>query len=716
MPQMDRSPLDADLAGIDRLLAPTSIAMVGASNQSARIGGQVFANLARAFEGALYPIHPRDEEVQGYRAYASIADLPEPVDMAVVAVSADRLSEVMAQCGERGVGGATVITSGFAEAGPEGAKLQEGLADASRRTGVRVIGPNCIGYLNIGGGVMANFALSPAEPLPSGGPVALVSQSGGFGSYITTKAFLAGLRLGWFVSTGNEVDVTIAQVLRFLVERDDVGVLLAFSESLRDPEVFIETAQRAAELDKPMILLKAGRSEEASRAALSHTASVVGSARVFDAVCRQYGVVLVDTMEELLDLGMIFQNGRRARGNRIGIMTTSGGAGVLLADGAALEGLAVPEFPEGEQQELTEKMPKPFYGSTANPVDTTAQITAAPELYHDVLSSVVGSQAVDVATTVTWARPGAMNDAIIDVHQSTDKPFAVLSTDWMKEFQQAGVPTYTDPRRAIHALATLARHSLRSTPPAARFQPDQDRAGRVRGLLAEARARRERAVLESTAKQVLARYDIPVTREQFVFGLRDAGADEVVTAAEQLGGPVALKVMSYQLPHKSDVGAIRLNLRGADQVRRGYEEMLAETQRRVPDAIVSGVLVQEMAPARLEISCGIHRDPAFGPLIALGLGGVLIEVLSETVLLRPPFEQAAADAAVGRLLGGRLVAGRRGLSDSERDQLARTMVGLGELVLEVPEIAEADVNPIRVADGAALAADALLVLADEEAE
>jgi acyl-CoA synthetase (NDP forming) len=705
---------DSDaLASVGRLLAPKSIAMVGASNQQMRIGGRVFANLARAFDGPLYPVHPRDAEVQGYRAYPSVRELPEPVDMVVIAVPAEQVTGIVEQCGERGVGGATVITSGFAEAGGDGVKLQDELADAARRTGVRIVGPNCIGYLNMAGGVMANFALQPWEPLPPGGPVALVSQSGGFGSYITTKALLAGLGIGWFVSTGNETDVNIAQVLRFLVERDDVGVLLAFSETLRDPELFIETAQRAAELDKPLLVLKAGRSEEASRAALSHTASVVGSARVFDAVCRQYGVVLVDTMEELLDLGMIFQDGRRAEGNRIGIMTTSGGAGVLMADAAALEGLSVPEFTEEEQESIAAKMPQPFHGSAANPVDTTAQITAAPDLVKDVLGEVVAGSQVDVATTVTWAQPGPMNNRLIEVYQDTDKPFAVLSTAWMEDFQRAGVPTYTDPRRTVHALAAVAAHSMRSLPATPQFTPDARRAERVSGLLAQTRSLGERTVLESTAKQVLAAYDVPVTRETFVPEDGDTGAHQVAAAAAQLGGPVALKVMSYQLPHKSDVGAIRLGLTGHEQVAEGYEDMLAEVARTAPEAHLSGVLVQQMTAARVELSCGVHRDPVFGPMITLGLGGVLIEVLSETVLLRPPFAHAAARAAIGRLAGGRLVTGRRGLSDPERDQLARVMVGLGELVLEVPEVAEVDVNPIRVADGAALAADALIVLGED---
>ncbi|MEV8635627.1 acetate--CoA ligase family protein [Streptosporangium sp. NPDC051023] len=691
-------------SALDRLLSPRSIAMVGASNSPTRIGGTVFANLLRAFPGDVHPVHPKDEVVQGRQAFRTVAELPEPVDMAVIAVPAPAVVGVVAECAARGIGGATVITSGFAEAGPEGLALQDRLTEVARETGIRVIGPNCIGYMNTHGGVMANFMVTVDEPLPTPGPVALVSQSGGFGSYITNKAVLAGLRLGWFVSTGNEADVNVANVLRHLVERPEVGVLLSFAETLRDPEVFIETARRAAELDKPLVLLKAGRSEEAARAAMSHTASIVGSAGVLDAVCRQYGVFVASTMEELLDLGTIFQDGRRARGDRVVVMTSSGGAGVLLADEAGLAGLSVPVLPEEEQQALAEKMPVPFYGSTANPVDTTAQTTAMPEAYRKVLFSVANSPSTDMLAAVTWARPGPANDAIVEMYRSTDKPVAILSTAWSEQFQAAGVPTYTDPRRAMVALAALARQSChRPASGPAGFTADGDRARHVRELLADAGA--ETTLLESTGKRILAEYGVPVTREEQV-----STADAAVEAAERIGGPVALKVMSYQLPHKSDVGAIRLGLRGADAVRAGYLEMLAEVTAREPEARIEGVLVQQMVPARMELTCGVNRDPVFGPMVALGLGGVLVEVLSEAVLLRPPFDADAAGAALRELLGGRLVTGRRGLSEPEREAVARIMVGLGELALELDEVTEVDVNPLRVADDAVYAADALIVV------
>lgn len=692
-----------DAPTLDRLLAPRSIAMVGASNNLNSIGGLVFANLKRSFQGALHPVHPKDPLVQDCIAYASVAQLPEAVDLVLIAVASHAVEGVVEQAIALGVGGIVLLSSGFAEAGPEGIALQQRIAEKARAGGVRVIGPNCIGYLNIANGVMANFALTPDEPLPPGGGVALVSQSGGFGSYLTTKGLLTGLQLGWFVSTGNELDVNIAAVLRFLVERAEVKVLLAFSETLRDPEVFIEAARRAHELGKPLVMLKAGRSEAAAKAAMSHTASVVGAADVFDAVCRQYGVIIAHSMEEMLDLGMIFQDGRRVEGNRLAIMTSSGGTGVLLADEAGLSGLEVPTFPAHEQDQMLSVLHTPFFGSVANPVDTTAAVR--PDSITALQALISASPSVDMIATVTWARATEAAKELAALYKRTRKPLAVLSTDLIDILKDAGVPTYTDPQRLAHALAALHRYSCRPALPANAAVPcNAQRAQDAREHLQL--PAQERVLMEAQGKRLFALYDIPLTEEVWVHD-----EDAAVQAAEQIGAKVVLKVMSYQLPHKSDVGALRLGLQGEDEVRAAYRDMLQEVQRRAPHAQLDGVLVQKMVPARLELTCGLQRDPIFGPMVAVGLGGVLVEQLAETTLLRPPFDRDTARRALGQLLGGRLVQGRRGLSSDEQDQIADIMIGVGTLALELEEVSEIDINPIRVDAGKAYAADALVVLA-----
>ncbi|MET0274255.1 MAG: acetate--CoA ligase family protein [Phenylobacterium sp.] len=688
---------------LDRLLAPRSIAIIGASNRLPGIGGYVTANVARAFDGPIYPVNPREAEIQGLKAYASIADLPRDIDLAMIVVPSAGVAEVLEACAAQGIGGVVIITSGFAEVGGAGVELQAQVAAIVARTGLKVIGPNCIGFMNLADGVMANFVLDPTDPLPRGGPVALVSQSGGLGGYMVRKALYAGLDLGWFVSTGNEVDVNIAAVLRLIVERDDVKVLLGACEALRDPDVFIETALRAAELDKPFILLKAGRSEEAALAAQAHTGSMVGSAEAFDAVCRQYGVFSVGSLEEMLDLGVMFQGGRRAKGRRAGIITGSGGAGVILADACILEGLAVPLLPAADQKLLLDLMPQPFMGSVANPVDVTAQALAKPGAFEGVLRGVAASEEVDVIAPVIIGNP-TLPDMYIRSHRATDKPVAFVSTILPTSLLDAGVPAYTDPRRAARALSAMASFSLRA-PPTRRppSPPDEARRAAARAIL---NAPREGdTLMEVDSKKLLALYGAPVTREALA-----RSADEAVAAAAELGGKVALKAMSYALPHKSDVGGVRLGLAGADDVREAYAGLLADVARNAPDAKVEGVLVQEMAPARLEILCGMTRDPVWGPIVAVGLGGVLVEVLGQAALLQAPFTASDVEEALKGLMGGRLLSSKRGLDTAELDAVSRLAVALGQAALDLPEISEIDVNPVRVANGAALAADGLIVV------
>lgn len=691
-------------SSLTRLLQPKSIAIIGASNRMPGIGGYVTANIVRAFKGPVYPVNPRETEIQGVKAWARVEDLPRDIDLAMIVVPAEAVPAVLEACAAQGVGGVVIITSGFAEVGEAGAELQARVAAIVARTDIRVAGPNCIGFMNLADGVMANFVLDPTDAIPAGGPVALVSQSGGFGGYMVRKALTAGLNVGWFVSTGNEVDVNISAVLRELVERDEVRVLLAFSETLRDPDLFIETALRAQELDKPFVVLKAGRSQAAARAAQAHTGSMVGSAQAFDAVCRQYGVFSVATLEEMLDLGLIFQGGRRARGRRVGIITGSGGAGVMLTDACVLEGMSVPELPAAEQAQLLALMPQPFMGSVANPVDVTAQALANPGTLEAVLHGVPASDAVDMVAPVIIGNP-THPEMYIRAHRGTDKPVAYVSTLLPTSLLDAGVPAYTDPRRAAHALAANATFSLRKkrTQRVEMMAPDTVRVTRARAILSAPRD--GDALLESQSKQLLALYGAPVTRETLCHS-----ADEAVAAAAQLGGKVALKVASWALPHKSDVGGVRLGLTGEAEVRAAWDEMLAEVARKAPEARIEGVLVQEMAPARLEVLCGMTRDPVFGPIVVVGLGGVLVEVLSQTVLLQAPFEAADVLEALAGLLDGRLFTARRGLEPAEADAIARLAVALGAAALELPEIVEIDVNPVRVADGRALAADALVVV------
>jgi len=701
---MNATPLTMRSA-LDRHFTPRAIAIVGASNRMPGIGGFLMANVARAFSGEIYPVNPRETEIQGRKAYASVADLPRDIDLAMIVVPAPGVPQVLEACAAQGIPAAVIITSGFSEVGAAGLALQQEVAAIVARTGIRVTGPNCIGFMNLTDGVMANFIVGPDEPMPGGGPVALISQSGGLGGYMVRRAFHTGLNLGWFVSTGNEVDLSISACLRHMVERDDIRVLLGACEGLRDLDLFIDTAVRAAELDKPFVVLKAGRSDAAAKAAEAHTGSMVGSAAAFDAICRQYGVFSVRSLEEMLDLGVIFQNGRRAKGRRVGIVTSSGGAGVVLADSCTMEGLEVPELPTAEQAALLELMPQPFLGSVANPIDVTAQVLGNAGLFEQVMTGVPASDGIDIVAPVIIGDPAP--DMYIRVYQTTTKPLAFVSTQLPTSLLEAGIPAYTDTLRQAHALSALADFSLRNPRTSRPAAPPEDptRIAAARAILAGPHG--SNTLMEVDSKALLALYGAPVTREEMC-----RSADDAVAAAERIGGKVALKVMSYALPHKSDVGGVRLGLSGADEVREGYAGLIADVARHAPDARIEGVLVQEMAPARLEILCGMKRDPAFGPIVAIGLGGVMVEIMAQAAVLHAPFDAADVRIALAGLLDGRLLSSKRGLNPEEFDAVARLAVALGHTALELPEIMEIDVNPVRVADGAALAADALIVVGD----
>ncbi|MGL3150362.1 acetate--CoA ligase family protein [Microbacterium sp. A82] len=689
----------AHTTDLTRLLSPRSIAIIGASDKPGRIGTQMLTNIASMFTGDIYPVNPRAEELLGHRAYADITSLPDGIDMAIIAVPAELAVPAVEQLAAKGVGGVTLLTSGFSEAGEEGIARQQALNEIIERTGVHLLGPNCIGYMNLHDGVMANFAIPPGTKIPDPGPVALVSQSGGFSSFITAASMRAGIRLGYFVSTGNEAGVVLAEAVEHLVERDEVNTVLVFSESLKKPEILIRAARRARELDKPIVLLKTGRTEEAARAAMSHTASIAGSAAVLDAVCEQHGIHVVHSMEELVDLGLAFQDGRRMPKGDVSIITASGGAGVLLTDGAASNGLKVSQPPTDAVESIAAQMPQPFYGSIENPFDLTAQVTASPDTLGNVLETVRDIDAYDAMAVVTWALDYPGNDRLIEIYRSTEKPVFVLCTGYMDKFYAAGVPIYLDPARLMRSMAAVAKHS--QGPPLDTATAEDRAPRRVE------RSTGVRSLLEHDGKTLLSSYGVSVTRERMV-----ADADAAVAFAKELGVPVAIKAMSYAIQHKTEYGAVRLGLTAAD-LPQAMEEMLAEVAAKAPDARIEGVLVQEMVPARLEMTVGLQRDPVFGPVVAVGLGGVTVEIMAAAVLLHAPFSFETAKRIIRGLLGGRIQTAARGLDEAELDELARIAVAVGELAVDDPSITELDVNPVRVNDGKAVAADALIVFEDD---
>jgi acetate---CoA ligase (ADP-forming) len=690
----------ASQAGVQRLFSPESVAVVGASE--AGLGSMVFENLHRDFPGRLYPVHPKRSEVHGVKAYPTVDDLPEPVDMAVVLTPAATVPDIIERSAKRGIGGAVVLAAGFAEAGAEGKTAQQRMTDTARAHAFPIVGPNCNGFYNGAKQVAATFAIPVEMDRPKLGPVAVVSQSGGFGSYILLKAITAGLHASWYLSTGNESDMTVARSLRYMIEQPEVGVILTFFEAVRSPDVFVEVAARAAELGKPVLAVKAGYTKEGSRAALSHTASIAGSGEVYDAICQQYGLIQCSSVEQMIDFGLTLQTGRRMSGHRLGVLTQSGGSGALMADVAETVGLTVPVLPDPDREHLQSLLPS--FGSAANPVDTTGAFNM--ENFDAVYGGLAASDGVDAMIPLIWYVGERETEVTKKVWAATDKPLVLATTLAAPDIAEAGIPVYTDPARAVRAIGAVAAFSefVRRHEHVEKPHPDADRIKKARQILKTEAG--QPFVLESVAKQVLAEYGIPVSREITADSAEAAGE-----AARTITGKVALKVLSHDLPHKSDSGALRLGLEDDEKIKTAYDEMLASIQKANPGIKIDGVLVQEMVPASVEISCGLQRDPVFGPMIVVGIGGVLIEIVGGAVMLRPPFTQQMAEDAVARIAAGRLRTATRGLTAAQARKIASTMTALGTLALELPEVESIDINPIRVDGDVAKAVDALIVVA-----
>lgn len=705
--QMDgggRSPLDA-------LFAPRSVAVVGASDDPKRIGGRPIAYLKERFQGRILPISQSRAVVQGLPAVSRVTDLESPPDLVVIAVPARDVVGIARECADFGVRSLLVFTSGFAEASSEGARWQRDLVAAGQAAGMRICGPNCIGQINLPDGAVTTFGSLPGLPAADGS-IGLASQSGAYGLTLFKFARSVDLPIAHVLSTGNECDVDVTDALAWLLQRPEVDVLVGFAEAIREPARLLDVARRARELDKPFLFLKAGSSAAGARAALSHTGSVVGADDVIDAVFRQHGILRPRSSTDIITWSRLLMARRRARGPRVGIVTTSGGVGVLMSDAAEAAGLETPPLPAKDQESLAALLP-PF-GSPVNPVDCTGQVVNDPAFFAGVLRTVAASQDVDlvaVAGLPDTVEPGRLS-ALTELATATEKPLVAWahSRPWVSALAPLGIAVYDDPVAAMRAAGALVSYSAWQ-PSSAHFPAgDSERAVLARTVLQHAAG--GAALLDSEATAVLAAYGIPLASAMTVTDLNAARE-----AARHLGFPLALKVVSPDVLHKSDVGGVRLGIRDEAGLATAYESILTEVKASSTDVRILGVLVQKMAAPGLELVCGLKRDVQFGPIVAVGLGGVLVEILKETALRQAPLSHRDALSAVAEISQGRLLRSERGLRATAADAVASLLVSLGQLAAELPEITEIDLNPVIVNGAGPLVVDALMTLTpDHRAE
>lgn len=683
------------------LLNPQAVAVVGASDDPTRIGGRPIAYMLRAgFDGAILPVNSKRANVQGLPAAPSVAELDTPIDFAIVAVPAPVVNETLRACAAKGAKACLVFSSGFAEAGAEGAALQAEMAKVARQTGLRIIGPNCLGAFNAQNGFLASFSASLERGAPRPGRVAVASQSGAYGSHIYLVAREHGLDVGKLITTGNEVDIDVAEAIRLYAEDEEVDTIAAYAEGVKDGAKLIAALETARAARKPVIFMKVGRSSVGAQAISSHTAALAGEDAVYDAVLRQYGAHRARSTEEMLDIAYACRPRIFPVSRRLGLVTISGGAGVLMADAAADYDLETPPMPAVAQAELKARLP---FASPVNPVDVTAQAfndMSLVEANMRIMMQQGGYDAIlsfwtSVAGAPSIAEPliAAVTRGITGFEDRLMVHSVVAAPEIIAKYEAQGHLVFEDPTRAIAAIAALIRFgeafaSVREKPAVKAARP---------ALPAGPLGERE-------SKAVLAAAGISMVEDRLA---RSAG--EATAAAQDFGGRVALKIASPDILHKTEAGGVALNV-GTDDVAATFERLRDDCAKAAPGARIDGVLVSPMVTDGTEMILGAKVDPVFGPVVMMGLGGIFAEVFQDVAFRHAPIGTAEARAMIAELKGVKLLQGARGAAPADIDALAEAIARLSAFAAaHAGEVASIDINPLRAGPAGVIALDALIL-------
>ena len=679
--------------------------MIGASRRQGTIGYQIVDNLLRhGYQGVVHPVNPGADSVHSILAYPSVTEIPGPVDLAVVVVPKDHVLGVVDQCGEKGIRGLVVISAGFREVGGSGVELERQLMERVREHGMRLVGPNCMGVLNTAPDLCMNATFAPTMPPP--GPVSFMSQSGAMGVTILDYAAEYGIGINQFVSVGNKPDVSGNDLIQYWADDEATRVILMYLENFGNPQKFTRLARQITR-EKPIIVVKAGRSGAGARAASSHTGAMAGADVAIDALLTQCGVMRVDTVEELFDLAMAFDELPVPAGNRVAIVTNAGGPGIMIADACEARELEVVPLSDETQSSLREVLAAE--ASVRNPVDMIA--SATPESYRLVLDRVLRDPNVDAAIAAfvppLGVRQEEVAQAIVDAKRGHDKPvLAVLMgraglPQGRAELHEAGVPGYIFPESAARALAGMYRYRRwleRPEGEVRQFEVDRERVQRVLDRACESGTEH---LAGPEALELFRAYGIPVLDSRFV-----RSPEEAAVAAEELGLPVVLKVESPDVVHKTDVGGVVVDVRTVDDVRAEYEAMVERIRAALPDARLDGVLVQPLARGGRETIIGGTTDPTFGPLLMFGLGGVYVEAMKDVVFRVHPLSDIDAREMVDSIRGRKVLGGIRGEPPSDKEVLAEVIQRVSQLMGENPAIEELDINPFLVREQGGVALDA----------
>jgi len=672
---------------LEPLLNPASIALIGASGNAGRIGGLPLDLLTRfGYAGRVYPVNPKYQEVFGLRCWPDIESVPQSVDLAVLAIGAGDVTSMLRRCHERGVRAAIVYAAGFAEAGEEGARLQRELEEFSAASGMLVAGPNCMGFANLNTQAHTAFAsVFKTAPMQQGpGNVSLLTQSGNVCAAVYALARRQGLPFSQFINTGNEACIDFAEYLEYLAHDEHTEIVLGYIEQLRDGDRFVQACRELQRRGKLLIALKAGATDKGAQAVRSHTSALAGDRRVYSAAFRQLGVIEAHDFAQMAQLAYLATLRHRSAGRRVAVLTMSGALGAILADRCIVAGLELPELPAELQQVLRGGIPD--YGMVGNPVDVTGNVVNDPGFVRAALGALATSDAVDAV--VVYA-PGymldRMADALAEVARAHPRLFAAIDTgaaQCRQALREAGVAVFDDIGLAVSALAPFllwcdARRQRNGKDAVELVSPVTQAEIALPCHEAGARAHLQHYGLADTSRHV-------------------RNADEAVAQADALGYPVALKIVSADLPHKTEAGGVALQLGDADAVRNAYDRIVAAAARYAPLATLDGVLVQRMEQGVAELIVGATRDPVFGPVLTVGLGGVLTELYQDTAHRLLPVDAVEAEAMLRELKVFPLLDGYRGTPKGDLAAACQAIVAVGQALLATPQAAEIEVNPLLV--------------------
>jgi 4-hydroxybutyrate---CoA ligase (ADP-forming) len=678
-------------------LSPKSIAIIGASDQEGSVGRAITSNIIKGYTGKIFPISRTRETVFDRKAYYSVLDVPEPIDLAVVVTKNDVVPTVLEHCGKKGIKGAIVITAGFKEVDEEGAKLEQKLAEISRQYNIRIIGPNCLGVMNLAPQTMMNSTF--LKVTPKSGGIALVSQSGAICAALVEDASAQGIGFSAVISMGNKVDLNEVDMLKMLAEHDQTKVIVMYLEDMANGKEFLKVCKqitRLSQAKKPVLVLKSGRSPEGAKAAMSHTGALMGSDEIYDALLTQAGAIRVDTMEELFDYATAFSKQPLPTKGDLVIVSNAGGPAIISTDACSKLGIKMANI-EDIRPQINAVIPP--WGTSRNPVDIVGD--ADYNRFDHVLNLVLAHK--NVGSVIVMCTPSATLDynklaeVVVNVSQKHNKTIlaSLMGLDEgikNKEIlAEGGIPHYKYAESAIRTLKAMLRFTQWSQTHEGKVQQFKINKKKVEQIFVKVRSEGRTNLLEEEGQEVLKAYGVPLPKS--ILATKEK---EALVAAKKIGYPIVMKIASPQIIHKSDAGGVKVGMKTPKEVKAAFKEIIKNAKKYDKKAVIKGVLVQEMVKGGKETIVGSKQEPGFGAVVMFGMGGIYVEVLKDVTFRIAPITNLEADEMISSIKTNKLLQGVRGEKPSDVQKLSECIQKISQLVTDFEEIKELDLNPVLV--------------------